>query len=409
MSVSSPLCVGGIGSDCDLNQFSVPTVHPRTGLLGVAFESFNTPAENQYLFVRSTDGGMTFQGPFYVTPVFDLNYPESHDERPDCAPRGQGAFRAVLTNTCFRVNSGGNVVVDKRGGAFADDFYLTMSDNRNGTSSSSNTDVFFFRSTDGGTTWIGPSRVNTDRSSLGGVSRNCAPGSAGCLGDFGNDQWFPWMDVNGHGVLAFGFHDRRLDQNTTASAWPSSRQRPGNYLAWFWGAGCRVTQTATPPPTGDQVPPSLRQCASPGARLIRTPTSAIPPGPDPVPGQGNQYVGPFDNQVISDVPHNLDYSFRAGIFMGDYNAVAYVNEYAGHGNGHGRAGNGGGGNQQAAAFWTDSRNGRGSQPGRNPACEQSDVLLRLVQPAALEQRPQRDARAAPLRRHAVSRGQRTLR
>ena len=69
----------------------------------------------------------------------------------------------MLTNSCFRVNAGGNVVVDKRGGRFADDLYLVFSDNRNGTVVSSNTDVFLFKSTDGGTTWVGPTRVNDDR------------------------------------------------------------------------------------------------------------------------------------------------------------------------------------------------------------------------------------------------------
>ena len=65
----------------------------RTGLLGVAFENFNTSDENQYLFVRSRDGGATFQGPFFVTPVFDINYPLAGEppaeNRPDCAERGQ--------------------------------------------------------------------------------------------------------------------------------------------------------------------------------------------------------------------------------------------------------------------------------------------------------------------------------
>jgi hypothetical protein len=205
-------------------------VHPKTGLLGVAFENFNTPDENQYLFVRSTDGGATFAGPYFVTPVFDLNYPTAGTERPDCTQRGQQAGRDVLTNSCFRVNAGGNVVIDKRDGDFADDFYLVMSDNWNGTNGSSNTDVFFFRTTNGGATWIGPTRVNTDRSDLGGVLRDSSQS-----GDFGNDQWFPWADVNGEGVLAVGFHDRRLDTDSTASEWPTSRQRPGNYLAWFWG------------------------------------------------------------------------------------------------------------------------------------------------------------------------------
>ncbi|HJV05005.1 MAG TPA: sialidase family protein [Actinomycetota bacterium] len=375
ISGNAPFCFFGAGNSCDFNQFSVPTVHPRTGLLGVAFENFNTPDENQYLFVRSEDGGETFEGPFHITPVFDVNYPTSGTSRPDCTPRGQQTGRSVLTNTCFRVNAGGNVVVDKRGGDFADDFYLVMSDNRNGTEASSNTDVFFFKSTNGGETWIGPSRVNKDRSDLGGVSRDCAPTEPECLGNFGNDQWFPWMDVNTRGVMAFGFNDRRLDKNSTESEWPSSRQRPGNYLSWFWGAGCRITRTATVTEAdAGYLPPAARQCLAPSADVIPKPTEPPNPGPDPVPGQGQEYVGPFHNQVISDVASNHDYSFRGGIFMGDYSAVAYPNVARG------------GGTDQAAAFWTDSRNGRGSggeasqQPGRNPGCEQSDVFLDFFNP-----------------------------
>jgi hypothetical protein len=394
VSVPSSLClgIGPLGPDaCDDNQFSVPTVHPRTGLLGIAFENFNTAAENQYLFVRSRDGGETFEGPFYVTPVFDVNYPRAGAAggRPDCTARGQQGGRAVLTNSCFRVNSGGNVVVDKRGtsmtSGFGDDFYLVMSDNRNGTRASSNVDVFFFKSTDGGATWVGPTRVNNDRSDLGGVSRGCtvprpAPDpprptdDPRCAGNFGNDQWFPWVDVSNKGVLAVGFHDRRLDTDSQAHEWPTSRQRPGNYLAWFWGAGCRVEDTPS------------RDCLAPGAASIPAPPRGGTPGADPVPGQGSSYLGPFRNGSISDVAHNLDYSFRAGIFMGDYNAVAFPNV---PGSSHGHHGHDGDGDGRAVAFWTDSRNGRGSgnptnpatyQPGRNPACEQADVFVDWFNP-----------------------------
>ena len=396
ISGSSTLClgIGPLGPNaCDDNQFSVPTVHPRTGLLGVAFENFNTLAENQYLFVRSRDGGNTFEGPFFVSQVFDVNYPRAGAQRPDCTARGQQGGRAVLTNTCFRVNSGGNVVVDKRGtsmtSGFGDDFYLVMSDNRNGTRASSNVDVFFFRSTDGGMTWVGPTRVNNDRSSLGGVSRSCtsprpapAPPRATddprCANDFGNDQWFPWLDISNKGVLAVGFHDRRLDTDSTAIEWPTSRQRPGNYLAWFWGAGCKVDSTPS------------RECVAPGAATIPAPPRGGTPGPDPVPGQGSAFLGPFRNGVISDVAHNLDYSFRAGIFMGDYNAVAFPNVPGDSGGSHrSDDDDDDGGSGKAVAFWTDSRNGRGSgnptnpatyQPGRNPACEQADVFVDWFNP-----------------------------
>lgn len=367
ISGSGGFCIGsdkggGDGDDgdvqiqangCEFNQGSVPTVNPHTGGLFVSFINGNTPDEDQYLMVRSMDGGQTFEGPFFITPIYDVNYPRAVNGRTDCVPRGQGATRQVLTNSCFRVNSYGNIVVDKRGGAFADDLYVVISDNRNGTIASSNVDVFLFKSTDGGTTWLGPTRVNDDRS-VAPPDRDCGrdpnsiAGDASLCGgatDFGNDQWFPWVDINDRGHLNVVFHDRRLDRDSTASEWPGSRQRPGNYLAWFWGAQC-VVRTA-----------DSRDCVAPEARLITQPTGPVDPGSGPVPGQ-NQHSFPFNNFAISDVPFNLDYSFRAGIFMGDYNGVAVKGN-------------------NAYAFWTDARNGRSSkdQLGRNPACEQSDVFL----------------------------------
>lgn len=356
--------IGPLGDDvCDDNQFSVPTVHPRTGLLGVAYQNFNTAAENQYLFVRSRDGGQTFQGPFFVSPVYDVNYPLGAT-RPDCVARGQSAGREVLTNSCFRVNAAGNVAVDKRGtsmtSGFGDDFYLVLADNRNGTPASSNTDVFFFRSTNGGETWVGPTRVNDDRS-VAPPNRNQPT-----MGNFGNDQWFPWIDVNADGTLALAFYDRRLDEDSQAHAWPTSRQRPGNYLTWRWGAGCEIDRTPS------------RECLAPGAAAIPQPTEPIDVGPGsaPQPGQGPTYLGPFANQVLSDVPSNMDYSFRAGLFMGDYDQVSYPN-FPQLQKGH---------DGDAVAIWTDARNGRGSgaptsfQAGRNPACEQADMFLDFFDP-----------------------------
>ncbi len=371
------------GRECDDNQFSVPTVSPVTGELFVAFQSFNTPAENQYLVVRSSDGGQTFQGPFFVTPVFDVNFPLAGIERPDCTARGQQRGRIVYTNSCFRSNAGGNIVVDKRGGAFADDLYLVMSDNRNGTRASSNADVFLFKSTNGGTTWVGPTRVNDDRSALGGVLRGCtlprpapAPARASddprCGDDFGNDQWWPWVDISQKGDVNVIFHDRRLDTASVASEWPGSRQRPGNYLVWTWGAQCTVT-------TADS-----RQCVAPEATESTDPTGAcqtdpprlgcVAPGPGSVPGN-SQSTFPYRNFQVSTVPSNFDYSFRAGIFAGDYNGLAVDDQLS---------------NPRAFAFYTDARNGRSSggptgrpvsaatvpsQPGRNPSCEQSDVFV----------------------------------
>jgi len=369
ISGSASFCAFGTPDPdtCSDNQFSVPTVHPETGALYVAFENFNTPEENQYLVVRSSDGGQTFEGPFFVTPVFDVNYPRAGvtGGRPDCTARGQQNGRAVLTNSCFRVNSGGNIVVDPRDGEFADDLYVVISDNRSGNRASSNTDVFFFKSTDGGNTWLGPTRVNNDRS-VPAPDRDCVPAACGGVGNFGNDQWFPWVDISKRGDVNVGFFDRRLDADSERAEWPTSRQRPGNYLSWFFGAVCTVSRTATIPPTGTTIPAAARGCLAREAAIIRQPVAPINPGPNPVPGQ-NQTELPYRNFQVSDVPSNFDYSFRAGIFIGDYNNVAIDD-------------------RTAWGYWTDARNGRSSggpaggstlpsQPGRNPLCEQADVFL----------------------------------
>lgn len=369
-------CTGGtVAGQCDDDQFSTPTVNPTTGFLYVAFENFDTPDENQYLGVRSNDGGQTIQGPFFISPVFDVNYPRTN--RTDCLARGSGG-RAVLTNSCFRVNSSGNVVADKRGGAFADDLYVVISDNRNGSQISTNTDVFFFRSTDGGATWIGPTRVNNDPSRpptlpnppAGEGGRDCGrivgricPSSAP---NFGNDQWYPWIDISSKGDINVGFEDRRLDTNSTTGEWPASRAapngRPGNYLVWFFGAQCDVDSTATVSGATPTLPAGARECLGNEASAIPQPAAPINPASgEVIPGQ-NQTTFPFDNFQISDTASNWDYTFRAGLFGGDYSGIAVEKD-------------------QAYALWTDARNGRGSggptnlQPGRNPICEQSDVFF----------------------------------
>jgi hypothetical protein len=367
ISGSAPFCTAPADA-CRRNQGSVPTVNPTTGELWVGFENFNTPDENQYLVVRSLDGGQTFQGPFFVSPVFDVNYPRSGQNRLDCTARGQGA-RNVLTNSCFRVNSYGNIVADRRGGQFADDLYLVLDDNRDGQRTSSNVDVFFFTSKDGGTTWIGPTRVNDDPSrqpTIAEGTRDCGrvmgrTCPANAL-SFGNDQWFPWIDISDKGDLNVVFYDRRLDTNSTAGEWPESRAapngRPGNYLVWNFGAQCQITSTATVTQASTSIPAAAGQCLGNEAAVIPQPTAPVNPASgDVIPG-GAQTVFPFRNFNVSDTASNGDYTFRAGIFAGDYNNVHVDSQ------------------NQAWALWTDARNGRSArqQLGRNPICEQSDVF-----------------------------------
>jgi hypothetical protein len=371
---------GRAGNGCDDSQGSQPTVNPTTGQVWVGFINGDTEDEDQYLVVTSKDGGQTWSQPSRIDTLYDVNEPRGVNGRADCVARGQGSTRAVPTNSCFRFDPIFNsIVADKRGGAFADDVYAVLVDNRNGTIRNSNNDVFFYKSTDGGTTWIGPTRVNDDPSTTP-ANRDCGRRANSIRGDAsqcpnagtGNDQFFPFITINKRGDLNVSFHDRRLDTNSPvgSGAWPASKTEQGNYLVWYWGGQCTITQTATVSSTGTgPVPAGARQCVAPEAVVNPTVATGFNPGAGPVPGNGqNRSTLPFDNFQISDVGTNWDYSFRAGLFAGDYSGNTSGATVTGDG-------------ERTVALFTDARNGRGSgtptstQPGRNPICEQSDVFF----------------------------------
>ncbi len=376
--------------DCKDSQGSQPTVNPTTGQLWVGFLNGDTVDEDQYLVVTSKDGGQTFSPPSRVDTLYDVNFPRAVNGRVDCYLRGQGATRAVPTNSCFRYDPIMNsITADKRGGEFANSVYVTLYDNRNGTIRDSNADVFFYKSTDGGLTWIGPTRVNNDRSATP-ANRDCGRNtdsvggnSAACPEqNYGADQFFPFVTISQDGMLNVTFHDRRLDTSSPvgAGAWPTSKTEVGNYLVWYWGATCKIThaETVSQTTTGP-VPAGASQCVAPEAVVNPTVATGFDPGSGPVPGQNqNSDTLPFRNFQISDVGSNFDYSFRAGIFAGDYSGNS-----SGPTVGQTRFGENVDNGSDAIAVWTDARNGRGSgaptsfQPGRNPICEQSDVFFKF--------------------------------
>jgi hypothetical protein len=389
---------GRPGNGCEDNQGSEPTVNPTTGELWVGFINGDTQDEDQYLVVNSKDGGQTFSAPVRVDTLYDVNEPRGVNGRADCVARGQGATRAVPTNSCFRFDPIMNsIAADKRGGGFADDLYVVLVDNRNGTIRDSNNDVFFYKSTDDGQTWIGPTRVNNDASTTP-PNRDCGRNPNSIVGNsalcpetnWGADQWFPWVTINTDGVLNVTFHDRRLDTSSPAGSgpWPTSKTEVGNYLAWFWGARCTITQTQTVhQSTSGPVPGGASQCVAPGAVVNPTVATGFNPGAGPVPGNNQPAATvPFTNFQVSDTPSNWDYTFRAGLFGGDYtgNASGSINPDL---NRNGDDPN----RHKMYGLWTDARNGRGSggaaasdlEPGRNPICEQADVFFdRLAGPEA---------------------------
>jgi hypothetical protein len=195
---SSTLCsfqTDGKANECDEDQFSVPTIGPD-GTVYVAFENSQNAAlderpgefDDQYLLVKSTDGGKHWSDPGFVAGLEDGadDYPFNADGRQ------------TLTGYQLRVNSAGNVVADPTHNGW---LYLVYADNSHGAhdsaSPSTNTDVFITRSTNGGQTWSAATPVST---------------AAG-------DQWFPWVDVDPtNGSIGVLYNDRGAANGTSYGA-----------------------------------------------------------------------------------------------------------------------------------------------------------------------------------------------
>ncbi len=164
---------------CREDQFSSPVVGPD-GTIFVAF--VNDQAVNdgqfrdQYLVVKSTDGGETWSEPVRASDLI-------HDGVNDYPVNVVG--RQTLSNSAFRVNSAGNLAVDPVNG----ELVVLWSDNRHGTPNNTNTDIFMARSNDGGNTWSTPITVS---------------GAAG-------DQFYPWAAFASDGTLNISFYDRSYD------------------------------------------------------------------------------------------------------------------------------------------------------------------------------------------------------
>jgi hypothetical protein len=136
------------------------------------------------------------------------------------------------------------------------------------------------------------------------------------------------------------------------------------------------------------IPAGAQQCVAPEATINPALFGATPSGNvnapvGAVPGQNqNPATLPFRNFQVSDTPSNWDYTFRAGIFAGDYtgNVTGPINPLL-----NAKGEDTSNSNDDAYALWTDARNGRGSgaptsfEPGRNPICEQSDVFFDSLQ------------------------------
>ena len=205
ISGSNPSCtfhISGSGTRCELDQFSYPEV-ASNGTLYVHFVNSQNEAawpvpgdgDSQIMVVRSTDGGVTFANPVAAAQLVD-----GFSDMPWSVIASQTIWGHQL-----RWDSAGNITVNPSN---PNDVTVVWSDrgtpNPNATPGcfdsapgdapnydpcnagpSSNTDVYYSESFDGGTTWTG--RQVFDAS----------PGH----------QWFPWAGHKSDGSLVVAWDE----------------------------------------------------------------------------------------------------------------------------------------------------------------------------------------------------------
>ena len=111
----------------------------------------------------------------------------------------------------YRANGLPVTCCDLSSGPYRGNIYINWSDQRNG---STDTDIWFVRSSDGGTTWTAPRRVNDDPP--------------------GKQQFFTWMTVDqSSGYIYFVFYDRRNYTNKLTDVYIAVSQDGGDSFTNF--------------------------------------------------------------------------------------------------------------------------------------------------------------------------------
>jgi hypothetical protein len=132
-------------------------------------------------FAKSLDGGATWSAPMYVYQQTNF-----------------GIRTTSLPGKGIRCNSFPSMAVDRSGGPNNGTIYITWAQ-RGVAPAGSDPDVVFVKSTNGGTNWTTPVRVNDDAMSNG------------------KDQILPWCTVDqANGQLLFVFYDSRNVPNSQA-------------------------------------------------------------------------------------------------------------------------------------------------------------------------------------------------
>lgn len=170
---SEAVMINEVSGDCIDSDNTTEGAVPALGPNGEIYVAWAGPAG--LVFDKSLDGGETWM----ASDIFIDEIPGGWD---------------YAVPGIYRCNGLPVTVCDTSGGPHHGNIYVNWTDQRNG---SDDTDVWLAKSTDGGTTWESPIRVNDDPP--------------------GKHQFFTWMTIDqANGNLWFVFYDRREhDDNST--------------------------------------------------------------------------------------------------------------------------------------------------------------------------------------------------
>jgi hypothetical protein len=193
-----PINVSNTGSSGSAYpQSSQPRV-ANDGTLYVGFQYYpsGTKASAQDRIAKSTNGGLSF------SPNTTINAGPNLQPGLEIVGDARGYFAVNSSCTTFRhrgfpiigidPTNSSNVYAAWAGGNLETTYTCGSLTGRHG-------DILFSRSTDGGTTWSAPLKVNDDPE--------------------GKDQYYPWMDVAPSGKIWIGWHDRRDDASNFKHIW----------------------------------------------------------------------------------------------------------------------------------------------------------------------------------------------
>jgi len=321
----------GFNDMCDKNHLWVDTKpgSPYENYVYDAWTDFGGPHDNQVVFKRSTDQGVTWDskislsdgvnagshcqgvnlssGPngevYAAFAVYDggalieraMGFCKSLDGGATWEP----AFRAIDNIHGIRADgvpqnmrtaSFPSMDVDISGGAYDGNIYIVWP-NRGvpGVNAGPDIDVYMMRSTDGGDTWDTPIRVNQDK-----------------IGE-GKTHYQPWISVDpANGVISVVFYDNRNTAANQAEAWVATSSNGGETWEDFKVSDVSFTPSPIPGMAGGYFGDYLAISSYNG--------HVYPTWTDNRSGHAMTYVSPFETIVVN-APYGLiaDMSQETGI------------------------------------------------------------------------------------------------